>query len=62
MITSTTPGNERAALDGPIPASVLRASQFHEFVPQLLEWGPRGDVAYVPTMRTQPARHADAVG
>ena len=45
--------HERAAVDGPIPASVLRASQFHEFVPQLLEWGTRGDVAYVPTMRTQ---------
>jgi|1186.fasta_scaffold119434_2 uncharacterized protein YbjT (DUF2867 family) len=45
--------HERMALDGPIPATVLRAAQFHEFVPQLLEWGTRGDTAYVPTMRTQ---------
>ena len=44
---------ERALLDGPIPAQILRAAQFHEFVGQLLDWGTRGDVAYVPAMRTQ---------
>jgi uncharacterized protein YbjT (DUF2867 family) len=32
---------------------VLRAAQFHEFVAQLMEWGARGDVTYVPPMRTQ---------
>jgi uncharacterized protein YbjT (DUF2867 family) len=26
---------------------------FHEFVPQLVEWGRQGEVAYVPKMRTQ---------
>jgi uncharacterized protein YbjT (DUF2867 family) len=45
--------HERAALSGPIPARILRAAQFHEFVAQLVEWGTQGDVAYVPTMRTQ---------
>jgi uncharacterized protein YbjT (DUF2867 family) len=45
--------HERAALSGPVPARVLRAAQFHEFVAQLLEWGRRGDVCHVPTMRTQ---------
>ncbi len=44
---------ERALLDGPIPAQILRAAQFHEFVGQLLDWGMDGDVAYVPAMRTQ---------
>jgi uncharacterized protein YbjT (DUF2867 family) len=44
---------ERALLDGPIPAQILRAAQFHEFVGQLLDWGTQGDVAYVPAMRTQ---------
>ena len=44
---------ERALLDGPIPAQILRAAQFHEFVGQLLDWGTHGDVAYVPAMRTQ---------
>ena len=45
--------HEQASLSGPIPARVLRAAQFHEFVAQLMEWGARGDVTYVPKMRTQ---------
>jgi uncharacterized protein YbjT (DUF2867 family) len=45
---------ERALLSGPIPVRVLRAAQFHEFVPELVEWGRRGDVYYVPEFRTQP--------
>ena len=45
--------HEQATLAGPIPARVLRAAQFHEFVEQLVQWGAQGDVAYVPTMRTQ---------
>jgi uncharacterized protein YbjT (DUF2867 family) len=45
--------HERAAQAGPIPARILRAAQFHEFVPQLMEWGRRGDVVQVPKMRTQ---------
>jgi uncharacterized protein YbjT (DUF2867 family) len=44
---------ERALLSGPIPVSVLRAAQFHEFVEQIVLWGTQGDVAYVPEMRTQ---------
>ena len=32
---------------------MLRAAQFHEFVAQLMEWGARGEVTYVPRMRTQ---------
>jgi uncharacterized protein YbjT (DUF2867 family) len=45
--------HERAMLAGPIPVGVLRAAQFHEFVAQLMEWGTRGEVTYVPRMRTQ---------
>jgi uncharacterized protein YbjT (DUF2867 family) len=45
--------HERATLDGPVPARVLRAAQFHEFVAQLVEWGTQGEVAYVQPMRTQ---------
>jgi uncharacterized protein YbjT (DUF2867 family) len=45
--------HERVMLSGPIPVRVLRAAQFHEFVAQLVEWGTRGDVSYVPRMRTQ---------
>jgi uncharacterized protein YbjT (DUF2867 family) len=45
--------HERAIQSGPIPVRILRAAQFHEFVPQFLEWGRQGDVIYVPEMRTQ---------
>jgi len=45
--------HERATLAGPVPASILRAAQFHEFVEQLMQWGRQGDVVHVPTMRTQ---------
>ena len=45
--------HEDAWRSGPIPAQIIRAAQFHEFVAQLLEWGARGDVATVPEMRTQ---------
>jgi uncharacterized protein YbjT (DUF2867 family) len=44
---------EQALLSGPIPAQILRAAQFHEFVGQMLDWSTQGDVAYVPVMRTQ---------
>jgi uncharacterized protein YbjT (DUF2867 family) len=45
--------HERTHLSGPIPVRVLRAAQFHEFVGQLVDWGARGEVSYVPRMRTQ---------
>jgi len=45
--------HEQASLSGPIPARILRAAQFHEFVSQLVDWGRRGEVSRVPEMRTQ---------
>ena len=45
--------HENAWRSGPIPACIVRAAQFHEFVAQLIEWGTQGEVAYVPEMRTQ---------
>ena len=45
--------HEQAARSGPIPARVLRATQFHEFVAQLVDWGTQDEVSYVPKMRTQ---------
>ena len=44
---------ERLALAGPIPARIVRAAQFHEFVEDLMRWGTQGDVGYVWKMRTQ---------
>jgi uncharacterized protein YbjT (DUF2867 family) len=45
--------HEQASLSGPLPARILRAAQFHEFVEELVGWGRQGDVSYVPRMRTQ---------
>lgn len=44
--------HEELLLSGPLPARILRAAQFHEFVGQLLEW-QQGDVAYIPALPTQ---------
>ncbi|WP_152190235.1 SDR family oxidoreductase [Georgenia satyanarayanai] len=44
---------EAEVLAGPVPATVLRATQFHEFVDQTLARVP-GPVAVVPRMRMQP--------
>ncbi|HEX3706204.1 MAG TPA: 3-beta hydroxysteroid dehydrogenase [Mycobacteriales bacterium] len=53
---------EQLALAGPLPVSILRATQFHEFPAQLLERSPGGPVSIVPRMRSQPiaAREAAA--
>jgi uncharacterized protein YbjT (DUF2867 family) len=46
--------HERAALKGPIPAQILRASQFHEFVEELVNWGRQEDgSSQVPRARMQ---------
>jgi uncharacterized protein YbjT (DUF2867 family) len=44
---------ERLVLGGPVPGSVLRATQFHEFAGQLLDRS-RGPLVVVPRMRVQP--------
>jgi uncharacterized protein YbjT (DUF2867 family) len=45
--------HEETTLAGPIAAHVLRASQFHEFVSLLIDWGRSDGVSRVPEMRTQ---------
>jgi dTDP-4-dehydrorhamnose reductase len=50
---AATYAHEQAAAAGSIPTRVVRAAQFHEFVPQLVEWGTQGDSAYVQDMWTQ---------
>jgi uncharacterized protein YbjT (DUF2867 family) len=44
---------EQLVRSGPVPGSVLRATQFHEFVDQVLDIA-RGPIAPVPVMRIQP--------
>ncbi|HXJ66561.1 MAG TPA: hypothetical protein VNN79_22605 [Actinomycetota bacterium] len=53
--------HERVAVEGPVPTVILRASQFHEFVGQLLDWGTRDGGATLSAMRMQPVA-ARAVG
>ena len=45
--------HEQAALAGPVPARILRAAQFFEFVDVLMTWSRQGEVVYLPKMRTQ---------
>jgi uncharacterized protein YbjT (DUF2867 family) len=45
--------HEQAALAGPIPAQILRAAQFFEFVAVLMAWSRQDGVIYLPRIRTQ---------
>ncbi|WP_121257057.1 SDR family oxidoreductase [Nocardioides ferulae] len=45
---------ERLVADGPVPWSVLRATQFHEFAEQVLGFARVGPVSLVPRMLSQP--------
>jgi uncharacterized protein YbjT (DUF2867 family) len=45
--------HEHAMLAGPIPATIVRAAQFHEFVAQLMDWGRHDGAIHLPKMRTQ---------
>jgi uncharacterized protein YbjT (DUF2867 family) len=54
--------HERLHLDGPVPATVLRATQFHEFAGQVLKRSAAGPIALVPDLlvRTVAARGVGA--
>ena len=45
---------EAAARSGPVPTSIVRATQFHEFPAQILGRTQVGPFAVVPRMRIQP--------
>jgi uncharacterized protein YbjT (DUF2867 family) len=45
--------HESAMLAGPVPATIVRAAQFHEFVAQLIDWGRQNGAIFLPNMRTQ---------
>lgn len=50
---------ERLVMAEPGGWSLLRAAQFHEFVPQLLSTGRVGPLQFVPAMRMQPISAAE---
>ena len=45
---------ERVVASGPVPWSILRATQFHEFAEQALGFAPIGPFSLVPRMLSQP--------
>lgn len=45
---------EQVVTSGPVPWTLLRATQFHEFAEQALGFVRLGPVSLVPKMRTQP--------
>jgi uncharacterized protein YbjT (DUF2867 family) len=52
---------EKAAMAGPLPTSIVRATQFHEFPAQILRRTQFGPIALMPKMKIQPVA-ARAVG
>ena len=44
---------------GPVPYSIVRATQFFEFVDAVLSWTTDGDVVRLPRTRVQPMASAD---
>jgi uncharacterized protein YbjT (DUF2867 family) len=50
---------EQLALTGPIPATIVRATQFHDFGAQVASWTRDGDTATIPPLLVQPIAVAD---
>jgi uncharacterized protein YbjT (DUF2867 family) len=50
---------ERLALSGPVPATVVRATQFFDFAAQMVEWTRRGESAALPPLLVQPVAVGD---
>lgn len=46
--------HERVSTAGPVPATILRATQFHEFPAQVLAAARKGPIAPMVRMRSQP--------
>jgi uncharacterized protein YbjT (DUF2867 family) len=50
---------EEILFSGPIPVTIQRATQFHEFAGTVVEWTRQGQVATVPPLLVQPVAAAD---
>jgi uncharacterized protein YbjT (DUF2867 family) len=50
---------ERLALSGPVPASVVQATQFFDFAAQMVGWARRGRSAALPPLLVQPVAVTD---
>ena len=54
--------HEKAAMSGLLPATIVRATQFHEFPAQVLSWTRHGPFAVVPRSRIQPVAARRSAG
>jgi uncharacterized protein YbjT (DUF2867 family) len=50
---------ERLARSGPVPATIVRATQFHDFAGTVASWTRDGDSAFVPPLLVQPVDVGD---
>jgi uncharacterized protein YbjT (DUF2867 family) len=50
---------ERLARSGPVPATIVRATQFHDFAGMVVSWTRDGDSAFVPPLLVQPVDVGD---
>jgi uncharacterized protein YbjT (DUF2867 family) len=50
---------EKVALDGPVPVTIVRATQFHEFAGMVVSWTRQGDTAAIAPLLVQPVAVAD---
>jgi uncharacterized protein YbjT (DUF2867 family) len=50
---------EGLLIEGPVPATIQRATQFHEFAETLVSWTRRDDQAAVPPLLLQPVAAAE---
>lgn len=50
---------EEACRQGPLPVTVQRTTQFHEFAGQMARAGRRGRVVFAPAMRSRPLAVAE---
>ena len=53
---------EQIVSTGPIPFTIQRATQFHEFAGQVVAWTRKGAVAMVPPLLVQPVAASDVGG
>jgi uncharacterized protein YbjT (DUF2867 family) len=50
---------EELSRTGPVPVTIVRAAQFHEFAGMVVDWTRRGGVAIVPPLLVQPIAASD---
>lgn len=53
---------EAVALAGPVPTTVVRATQFHDFAAMVTAWSRNGDASAIAPLLVQPVAVADVAG